>query len=356
VISEFKGSKGEASGNIFAFSTLGSITGVYVTTFYLIPFQGVDNSVLAFSLICLVLGFYAKRRISVAQLIFLFVILFAIFSMLLVSSQGINFIDSGEIIHEETSQYRTIQIVDYSNGVRSIKFKGGSRVQSAIDKDNKSRIVLDYLKYSSVPFLKDKSIEKTLIIGGGGFVSPRIFSDISESNITVVEVDRLMYELSQEYMYYSPEEYSRVETIIEDGRTFIERTNKTYDYILIDAFTVESVPPHMTTKEYYESIKSRLSEDGYLVVNLVGKDKFFRAEYKTINSVFEGYNEYWFSDGNQVLVFTRKNLSEKRVNIENKKYNFKNIYSKTNDTSRIYTEDVPIITDNKNPSEVFSSE
>lgn len=366
IISLSEGKKGEVSGNIFAFSTLGSIFGVYLTTFYLIPFRGVKNTVILFSVICLIISLYIYRskknhnELVKLILILLFITGILIFSIIFVST-NINI--NSENIHSETSFYTEVNIIDYEDGLRAMKFSDSRILQSIIDKDNKDRIVTNYVKYSTVPYINNK-INNSLIIGGGGIISGRVHSKLSNNStqIDIIERDKVVYNLAKEYMYFSPEDYQNINVIISDGREYIEKTNKSYDMIFMDVFNSKQVPPHMTTKEYYSSLKSKMNNNGYLVINIIGKDKFFRSEFKTINHVFNDYNSYWLSENgvneNQVLIFTKKEINfneviNKSKNI--KKYNLTQALKDNRNTSSIKTEDVPIITDNRNPSNIFSS-
>jgi spermidine synthase len=78
---------------------------------------------------------------------------------------------------------------------------------------------------------------------------------------------------------------------VEDGRNYLERTNHTYDVIVLDAFRTDSVPFHLTTREFMESATAALDEDGVLVANVItarsgSNAAFGRAMVKTMNETF----------------------------------------------------------------------
>ncbi|HRQ32319.1 MAG TPA: fused MFS/spermidine synthase, partial [Anaerolineales bacterium] len=55
--------------------------------------------------------------------------------------------------------------------------------------------------------------------------------------------------------------------IIGDGRLNLERSEQKYDIIAVDAYRPPYIPPHMTTREFFEICASHLTENGVLTIN-----------------------------------------------------------------------------------------
>jgi spermidine synthase len=55
--------------------------------------------------------------------------------------------------------------------------------------------------------------------------------------------------------------------IIGDGRLNLERSGQQYDIIAVDAYRPPYIPPHMTTREFFEICASHLTENGVLTIN-----------------------------------------------------------------------------------------
>lgn len=359
--------KGEASGLTFSYSTIGSIFGVFLTTFYLIPFHGLNKTISLFIFILLLLLVYIKVYISDKKLVTPFFILISgITIILIISVISISFIfsPSGDVVHQEQSKYKTINIVDNNNN-RYMVFGDpyNNLRQASINKTDRKKLNFRYTQYSLYPFILDNNdINKTLIVGGGGYIIPRAISRISnnKTNIDVVEHDQKVYEIAQEYMYYQPDKYDNINNIIEDGRVYIEKTDKKYDYILLDAYNANSVPSHMTTKEFYESVKFSLEDDGYLSMQIIqkgDKDLFYRSTYKTLKSVFPKHEFYIFEkDSTKFLVITQNKIEKKSLlnNAEYLNYNISNSMNDFSKMNNIKTNDVIVITDNRNPSDIYS--
>jgi spermidine synthase len=56
--------------------------------------------------------------------------------------------------------------------------------------------------------------------------------------------------------------------IAEDGRVGLERSQKKYSIIGIDAYRPPYIPWHLTTQEFFQTVYDHLSEDGSMVINV----------------------------------------------------------------------------------------
>ena len=84
---------------------------------------------------------------------------------------------------------------------------------------------------------------------------------------------------------------SRLQVAVEDGRRFLQRDDERWDAIVIDAYFSDSLPFHLTTIEFLELARSRLTPGGVIASNLIGSisgdgSKLFRSMYKTYRAVF----------------------------------------------------------------------
>jgi spermidine synthase len=82
-----------------------------------------------------------------------------------------------------------------------------------------------------------------------------------------------------------------------DGREFLERTDRTYDVVVLDAYRADRVPYHLTTVEFMRLVRDRLDADGVAVANVISartgpESEFYRAQYRTMDRAFE--NVYSF--------------------------------------------------------------
>jgi spermidine synthase len=73
------------------------------------------------------------------------------------------------------------------------------------------------------------------------------------------------------------------------------KNRKTYDLVYLDVFDSYSIPSHLTTREFLESIKTVVEPDGFLLVNLIDVfsiGKFLAAFTATVEDVFSHYSVY----------------------------------------------------------------
>jgi spermidine synthase len=74
--------------------------------------------------------------------------------------------------------------------------------------------------------------------------------------------------------------------IAEDGRVGLQRSQRTYTIIAIDAYRPPYIPPHLTTVEFFKMVKAHLTKDGVMVVN-VGRSPTDRILVNQIASTVE---------------------------------------------------------------------
>lgn len=115
----------------------------------------------------------------------------------------------------------------------------------------------------------------TLIIGSGGG-RDIVTALLKDCNVTAVEINPAIIRITNElYGEYSGHIYDKVETHIEDGRSFIEHTDKTYDIIqmsLVDTWAASASGAYALSETYLYTVDAfteyinHLNSDGILSV------------------------------------------------------------------------------------------
>ena len=84
---------------------------------------------------------------------------------------------------------------------------------------------------------------------------------------TVAEIDGRVAAISREYFGYPWDNIA-----IGDGRALLEaEPPASLDAVLIDAFTKDGTPVHLTTLECFEAAAARMRGPGLLILNLTGR-------------------------------------------------------------------------------------
>src|SRR4029079_10665980 len=281
------------SGSLYALSTFGSIAGTLLTAFWLVPALGVRVLLQILGLCLLVLPLivvpWSRKKARVTAT----VVLFASMSMVL---SYIRAVPAQGVIYEGDSAYHYIKVVDdKQRNIRFLQFN--NYIEGAIDLNAPYDTRVSYTNAFHLARIFKPALKHILIIGGGGGIGARKFVD-DDPNVVVdlVEIDQRVVDLGLKYFHLEPSERLRI--YVEDGRSFVRRSQTKYDLVILDAFTIGGqIPFHLTTREFFNEIKQTLSPDGVVLANINGtlrgrRSRIMRSEYKTLVTVFP--NVYLF--------------------------------------------------------------
>jgi spermidine synthase len=129
-----------------------------------------------------------------------------------------------------------------------------------------------------------------LFIGLGGGSSPkRLWRDFPDLRLQGVELDPVVRDVA--YRFFELPRDPRLRIAVDDGRRYLDRNERRWDAILIDAFFADAIPFHLFTAEFLELAKSRLNPGGVIVTNTIGAiagqdSRLFRSVYRTYRSAF----------------------------------------------------------------------
>ncbi|SFB86300.1 Spermine/spermidine synthase [Halobiforma haloterrestris] len=280
---------GEASGHVYALGTIGSIVGSAATTFVLIPALTVDRIGVLFGLAlvatALAISLPRPSRRTLAAI--------GAVSVLLVAAVGGPAVYDyrGDVVHETETPYQHLEIVD-DGDVRTMYLDGARH--SAMDLNDPDRHVFTYTRYFHLPMLladDPDDVDRVLFIGGGGYTGPQDFEERYDVTVDVVEIDPDVTDAASEYFGLEHETNDDLEVHTGDGRQYLQRTDETYDVIVLDAYKQEQVPFHLTTVEFMELVSDRLADDGIFHANVIASPSgagsaFYRAQHKTMAEVF----------------------------------------------------------------------
>ncbi|MFN7037134.1 MAG: spermidine synthase, partial [Bellilinea sp.] len=112
-----------------------------------------------------------------------------------------------------------------------------------------------------------------------GSVFPNLTIDGIEIDPEIVEVGRQYFGMDLPYL----------NVIIQDGRWGLAHSRQKYQVISVDAYRPPYIPWHMTTLEFFQLVRDRLTDDGVMVIN-VGRSpsdrRLINTLYTTIAQVF----------------------------------------------------------------------
>ncbi len=265
---------GRVVGQLGAANTIGSIIGTFMPTFVTIPAVGTAVTFLIFSGIILVIGlvFFISRRshLKLCVISAVLFILCAVFG----NSDSFAFWEP-DLTYEGESIYNYLQVAEDDREVRlSTNVLFG--VQSVMMKEDElTGMYYDYAMAAPVMAgIKAKgnsgSDENSgpadiLILGmGTGTYAKQCYKYFNNINITGVEIDRKITDLSYRYFDALPE----VPVYTYDGRAFLQTVDDKYDVIMVDAYQDISIPFQMSSVEFFREVYAHLKDNGVMVVNM----------------------------------------------------------------------------------------
>lgn len=348
---------GSTVGNLYAISTIGSIVGTFLAGFYLISVFGNTKLLLILSATLVIASIFPTLKKTskshIAAIIALLIGFFFVNNQISVAKAGFIELDT---------QYNNIQIFDtkdiYTNKpIKMLKMNNTANSAMYLKSDE---LVFPYTKFYRLADHFNPHIESGLVIGGAAYSYPKDFlTKHPDANLDVVEIDPKLTELAKEHFRLKDD--PRLTSYHEDGRTYLNTTEKRYDAIYMDAFgSSYSIPYQLTTIETIEKMYEILNDDGVVITNIISaidgdKGKFFRAEYKTYLEVFPQVYVFPVRDKNNtesaqnIILVAIKSDDPATFTSENPELNS---YLKHLSTNEIAT-DMPILTDDFAPVDQY---
>jgi predicted membrane-bound spermidine synthase len=135
-----------------------------------------------------------------------------------------------------------------------------------------------YFDYPLVAASMNENTENVLILGlGGGSTSNSFIHAFPDVHIDGVEIDSQVIEVGKKYFDMDS---NNLDSISSDGRLFVKKTEKNYDIIFIDVYRDAYIPFHMATVEFFKEVRSILSDDGCVCINILTYNQ------KTTDAIF----------------------------------------------------------------------
>ncbi|MDQ7848934.1 MAG: fused MFS/spermidine synthase [Armatimonadota bacterium] len=193
------------------------------------------------------------------------------------------------VLFEADSAYHHVVVVEdavarYLRFDRS--FQSGMYLQDPFDSP------FLYAAYAHLGLIFRPQAGIVLVVGlGGGSIPKRFWRDYREMTVEVAELDPMVVDVANKFFGLPAD--LRLRVVVQDGRRFLRQSARRYDIIILDAYFAESIPFHLTTREFMQLARARLASGGIVLSNLIGalqgpRSRLFRAMYRTMGEVFPG--------------------------------------------------------------------
>jgi len=257
---------GNTAGRVYALSTVGSILGTFLPVFWFIPTYGTRPTIEAFALALVgisALALWPRRRLYASFAVS--VILAWIFL-----PSGIKPPEVGTLLYEKESAYNYIQVVQVGTTTELI-LNEGQAIHSVYDsRTDLTHGYWDYLLLADA-FRSAQSTaaapRSVVFLGLAAGTAARQYRLAygDQVDITGVEIDPEI--LAAGHRYFHLDE-ARAHEVVADARYWLDTQAGHYDVVVLDAYRQPYIPFHLTTKEFFQQVRSHLSGDGVVAVNV----------------------------------------------------------------------------------------
>lgn len=253
------------TGKIMAIDTVGSVLGSIVTTLVIMPFIGVNHTVMLLVGITLIGAFLLCRR-RYCHWLSVYLIIISVF-----------------MLNQKELLYKIYRIVE-NNEVSTISVHTTNKNQSremVMNGGNASKISTNpALRFEYVQFIEDNFLQylpqnekkDILIVGAGGFT---MGLEDDFHNYTYVDVDKSLQHVA-ETRFIKRKLGANKQFIVQDANQFLKESQKKYDFIVLDTYSSHNIIPlDLITEEYFRRVKSNLKEGGIVAMNIVTAPNFY---------------------------------------------------------------------------------
>ena len=309
---------GQAVGVVYGLNIVGSVLGSAGASLLLIPRLGLSLSVVVGLLLysgALVLLFPAGR--GWRRWLALFACFLLVFSACLFSAADVDprvtnlgmylygYYSEQERAHVEIGYFQegaaANVLVTRREDTVSLRINGKVEASNTIDMT--MQLALAY-----VPLMLRPESERVLIIGLGSGTTPGAALQFPRTRVTCCEIEPAVLTASTFFseVNHEPHLNPRFSFVADDGRSFLQGTDETFDLILSEPSNpwLAGVS-NLFTQEFYRLAKKKLNPDGILA-QWIQAYSFSPADYRlivrTVLSVFPDARLVRVTDGDSILL------------------------------------------------------
>jgi len=290
---------GITAGKVYALSTAGSIAGILITVFYLVPRLGTRMTLqilCASTLLVGASGLLARSAATAA--IFLAAVGALLLPKLTYSSSVLFTTESAynwvAVMHHDDLRWLVLNHPAYSQTTRKV---------GAIWADSYSD------DFALGPTIVPARRMLALGLGAGGAITSTLAVS-PQLHVDAVEIDPKVAEVAAQY-FGLPVGKGNLSVHIADARPWLASSSQTFDLVQVDIYQGGPyIPFYLITREFFEEVSAHINRDGLLMMNVYDTSssrELLLATAATLKLVFPSVYVISRDDGNHVvLAFPRE--------------------------------------------------
>jgi len=173
------------------------------------------------------------------------------------------------LVENLDTEFGNIKIM-HSERDGTYSYYQGTCFHSQINAEGVSTYGYVHVMYS---IIRQSQVRRVLMIGGAGGTLATMLHRLG-CEVTVVDINPYAFILAKRY-FQMPEV---VECIVDDGWSYLQKTRKRYDAIVIDAFSSDgSIPEQFTHEDFFAAAGDMVAPFGVVVMNVMVDHDMDRA-------------------------------------------------------------------------------
>lgn len=267
---------GKTSGRIYAISTVGSLIGTFTPTLFLIPELGTIRTFLLFAGILYAvafIGLWQHQGRTAARWLWMPVVI-AVLALAVLDGPLRPAYAGNTLLYEGESAYNYIQVQQDAQGNRYLYLNEGQGIHSQWSPDTVSDSQRTWSFFLTAPYFNappvvQQRVKSLAIVGlAAGTIARQYSAVYGAIPIDGIEIDPGIVAVGAEFFEMNADKMPNLTVYVQDGRYMLNHLKSQYSVIALDAYRPPYIPWHLTTVEFFEEIRDRLTEDGVVAINV----------------------------------------------------------------------------------------
>ena len=273
---------GRVAGRLYALSTGGSILGTFLAALVAIPLIGTQRTLLSCA------GLLALSAVPLAPLGALAVV--TVSAVLAALPPG-GVKRTAGVLWEAQSPYQYVRVVQYADGARALELNEGIAQQSLWY----PHTVLTggyWDLFDLIPPLLSTPARSALVLGDAGGTIPRAYAHFFPGlKITGVELDPAVTDAARRFLGLGS--IRTLHTVTADARVYLERTNRRFDIVIVDAYRQPYIPFQLATEQFFQLVREHLKPGGVIALNVAATPHDHALTQGIVTTLAREFPQVW---------------------------------------------------------------